>query len=239
MANISSDEPALERLANLVEPVEIVVFTAQGCPNCPHTVRAASALSDTNSMITVTVVDASEDADLAARYQVRSVPTAVVNGDLTIIGVVTQEELAHHILVLQGPDAEDSIFVSLVKSGRLDDATSRLVDGRGIPAFANLWIESTLEGRIGLSLAAENAIDENPGSLDQLVELLLPGLETENDARRGDTADLLGTIGHHSARSALEKLLEDDHPDVAEAAEDALASIEKRTRASEAESLDS
>ena len=129
-----------------------------------------------------------------------------------------------------GPGAGDSIFISLVKSGRLNDATSQLVAGRGIEAFAELWNESTLEGRIGLSLAAQNAVDEDPSALDGMVEHLLPSLETDDAARRGDTVDLLGAIGHHSARSALEKLLSDDHPDVAEAAEDALASIEERAR---------
>ncbi len=233
MANVPSDKSSLERLADLVDPLEILVFTAEGCPNCPHTVRAATALAAANSMVTVEKVDATENAELASRYQVRSVPTAVVNGDLTIIGVVTQEELAQHIVELLGPGAENSIFISLVKSGRLDDATARLVDGRGISAFAELWNESTLEGRIGLSLTAQNAVDIDPGSLDALVELILPSLETENAARRGDTADLLGAIGHSSAKPELERLLGDGHPDVAEAAEDALASIEERTRASD------
>ena len=236
MANIFSEGSAMEQLVELVEHVEIVVFTAQGCPNCPHAVRAASSLAAANSMITVSVVDAAESAELASRYQVRSVPTIVVNGDLTIVGVVTREELAQQLVELQGPGADDSIFVSLVKSGRLDDATSRLVNGRGISAYARLWNESTLEGRISLSLAAQNALDEDAGSLDTLVEQLLPGLDTDDAARRGDTADLLGEIGHQSARSALEKLLSDDHPDVAEAAEDALASIDERTRASDGDS---
>ena len=236
MTDILSDESTQDKLAELIEPVEIVVFIAQGCPNCPHGVRAAKALAASSPKVTVTVVDTGENAELAARYQVRSVPTFVVNGDLTIVGLVTHEELLQHLVDIQGSGAEDSIFVSLVQSGRLDDATSRLVDGRGLSAFAKLWNESMLEGRIGLSLAAQNAVDEAAGSLDGLVEQILPSLQTDDAARRGDTADLLGEIGHPGARAALEKLLEDDHPDVAEAAEDALASIEKRTGATDRDS---
>jgi len=228
MANTISDRSALDKLAELVEPVEIVVFIAQGCPKCPHGVRAATALAAASPMVTVSVVDAGEFAELASRYQVRSVPTFVVNGDLTIVGVVTQEELIRHLVELQGPGAEDAIFVSLVKSGRLADATARLVDGRGIAAFAKLWNESMLESRIGLSLTAQNAIDESPDSLDSLVEQLLASLTTDDAARRGDTADLLGAIGHPSARPALKNLLNDSHPDVAEAAADVLTSIDER-----------
>lgn len=221
------DIPAAD-LDGLTEPLEIVVFVARGCPNCPHGVRATTALAVRNPLLTVTVVDAAEFADFASRFQVRSVPTTVVNGDLTIVGVMTRDELVSRLAELQGPDAEDAIFISLMKSGRIEDAVARLVSGRGIAAFAKLWNESTLESRIGLSLTAQNAIEERGDSLDALVEHLLPGLDADDAARRGDTADLLGTIGHHGARAALEKLLDDEHPDVAEAAEDALAAIAER-----------
>jgi HEAT repeat protein len=87
-----------------------------------------------------------------------------------------------------------------------------------------------LEERIGLSLVAQNAVDEDPSSLDFLVDQILPSLETDDAARRGDTADLLGAIGHENARSALEKLLSDNHEDVVEAAEDALDCINERTK---------
>jgi HEAT repeat protein len=189
MAESLSNGNAQDKLADLTEPFEIVVFTVQGCPNCPHAVRAASALAAANSMVTVTVLDAGEHAELASRYQVRSVPTLVINGGLTIVGVVTQDE----------------------------------------PAFAGLWNKSTLEERIGLSLVAQNSVEVNPSSLDVLVDRILPSLETDDPTRRGDTADLLGAIGHESARTALEKLLGDSHEDVAEAAEDALDCINERT----------
>ncbi len=228
MTNSSSDGSALENLAELADPVEIVIFTAQGCPNCPHAVQAATALADANSMVSISVLDAGESAELASRYQVRSVPTIVINGDLTIIGVVTQEELAHRILESQGPGAEDAVFVSFMKSGRIEDATDRLVDARGLSAFAELWNKSTLEERISLSLVAQNAIDEEPSCLDTLVGQLLPSLEADEAARRGDTVDLLGAIGHKSARPALQRLLEDAHEDVVEAAEDALVSLDER-----------
>jgi HEAT repeat protein len=42
---------------------------------------------------------------------------------------------------------------------------------------------------------------------------------------RGDTADLLGQIGHPSAREALKSLLKDPNPDVAEIAKEALEAL--------------
>jgi len=213
----------------LTDRFALEIFVAAGCPNCPQMVSAANALSAGNPNVSVQVLDATEHADRASRYEVRSVPTTVVNGDLTIIGVLKQAELVQRLLDLQGPEAENAILKSLVNSGRINDATSRLLDGKGTEGFAELWNESVLEKRIGLSLVAQNAVEERHDALDSLVDLILPSLDSEDAALRGDTADLLGVIAHERARPALEKLLKDDLEDVAEAAADALESIDERS----------
>ncbi len=215
-----------DQLARLEEPVEILVFVAPGCPNCPHGVRAANALAAASPLVTVSVVDGFLFEELASRYQVKSVPTTVIDRGLTLIGVKTREELADRLLELQGPEAEKAIFTSLVESGRFPDAASHLLEGRGIETFADLWSRSALESRISLTLIAEEALEEDPAALNDLVLLLLPSLQVEDPSRQGDTADLLATIGHPAAREALEALLDDPNPDVAEAAADALEELE-------------
>ena len=62
-----------------------------------------------------------------------------------------------------------------------------------------------------------------------LVPGLLPNLAAEDPVLRGDTADLLGRIGHRAARNPLRTLLEDPNPDVAEIASEALEEIEARS----------
>ncbi len=119
------------------------------------------------------------------------------------------------------------LFASLVESGRHGDAARRLADGRAIEAFAELWAESTLETRMGLMLVAEEALESNPDALHELVPHLIAGLQGQgplarDEARRGDTADLLGRIGHPDARDALETLADDANEQVAEAARAAL-----------------
>ena len=51
-------------------------------------------------------------------------------------------------------------------------------------------------------------------------------LGAEDDALRGDTADLLGQIGHPGARKPLQALLHDPNPDIVEIAEEALEGLE-------------
>ena len=77
-------------------------------------------------------------------------------------------------------------------------------------------------------LAAELALEDNPAALDCIVPRLLPLLEGPDVTLRGDTADLLGRIGHPVAREPLQRLLADDNPDVAEIAQEALEALEER-----------
>ena len=83
---------------------------------------------------------------------------------------------------------------------------------------------------MGLFLVAEEALDWNPEGLDALVPLLIEGLQgdgpmSQDPTRVGDTADLLGQIGHPDAREVLEALGRDSNEEVAEAAADALEEL--------------
>lgn len=212
----------VELLGRLTEPADIIVVTAPGCPNCRQAVEAAETLASVNPRLTVRVVDATEEPELAARWRVRSVPTTVVDDALTIVGATSAEALARRLLELEGPDAEKAVLASLVAAGRFDAAATRLEREPGRAAFAALWQGSALEGHMGLMLTAEEAIAGAPDALDGLVEHLLPVLAGAEPALAGNTADLMGLIGSPVARPALEELAESTDPDIAEAATDAL-----------------
>jgi len=66
--------------------------------------------------------------------------------------------------------------------------------------------------------------------LDGAVPSLIEVLQSEDGSLRGDTADLLGQIGHQGAIPDLEELRNDPNPDVAEIAAEALEEIEARMK---------
>lgn len=222
------DQPVPHQLADLKTPVEIEVFVAPSCPNCPIGVRAANALAVSSRLVFVNVVDSMFFHERASEFHIKSVPTTVVDGGLTLVGVKSEQELISGLMARHRPGADLAVFRSLVEAGRLEAAAGRLLAGSGLRPFAELWSQSTLEARIGLTLAAQQALDEDPSSLEDLVPHLLSNIRSEDAALRGDTADLLGQIGHPSARSALQSLLADPHPDVAETAADALEEMDAK-----------
>jgi len=217
-------------LDDLTDPAALLVFADRDCPACPYLVRAVAALAAANPHISTTVVDVGRQAALADHYEIRAVPTTIVDGELTLVGVRSVDELARLILERHGPGGERIDFRSLVDAGRLDAAAGHLLERRGVGAFAELWDQSNLERRIALMLVAEMTLDQDPRALDAMVPLLISVLlrdrATEgNPSLRGDTAALLAMTGHADARAAVESLLTDPHPEVARAAKDALVDM--------------
>ena len=229
-----TDLEAVWAVAPVVEPLEhdtvILLFIGPGCPICPRQVRAAATVALASPRITLEIVDATRHPEVAREYDIRSVPTTVIDDELFLLGALPARRLAERIMERHGPERERALFASLMESGRHDDASRRLADARGIEAFAELWSRSTLETRMGLMLVAEQTLELNPEGLDPLVPHLLAGLDghgplAADEARRGDTADLLARIGHPDARPALQRMSEDANDQVAEAARAALAEL--------------
>jgi len=186
-------------LEKLEKDTDILLFISSTCPSCPHQVRSVATLTLASPRIAVEIVDATQDPEFAAQYGVRAVPTTVVDDELIMVGVIPAPELA----------------------------LAHFWEGQAVETFGELWAQSTLERRMNLFLVAEEALKVEPECMDALVPILISGLEGEgtlsqDDTRRGDTADLLGQIGHPDARPILEILSKDANTEVAEAAEDAL-----------------
>lgn len=212
-------------LQDLADPVELLVFVASGCAHCPQAVRVANGLAQENQLITTTIVDAQSNLDLARKYAVRSVPVTILNGDLTIIGVISRDELAQRILSQVGEGYDRQVFLSLVESGRFAEAAKKIREHQAGDHFLFAWRKSTTFERVALMLVAEEVREEDPSAMDGLVAGLVGVLAAPHGALRGDTADLLGQIGNVAAAPALQELLNDPNPDVAEAAAEALEEL--------------
>lgn len=230
MTNPAEVEALEEPLKRLTRDTDILLFIAPGCRVCPHQIKAVATLTLASPRIAVEIVDATQEPDFAAQYGIRSVPTTVVDDELIMVGIIPAPELALRILAQQGPDRDKVVFSALVESGRFSDAAAHIWDGHGVRAFAELWAVSTMEQRMNLFLVAEEALGAEEDCMDELVPILKAGLEgegplAEDPSRRGDTADLLGRIGHPDVRPLLELLRNDPNGEVAEAARDALEDL--------------
>lgn len=220
-----------QSLARLEQPAGVLVFVSAACPHCAQAVRAAHQVALASPRVTSTIVDAQRFEGLAAQFQVKSVPLTLVDGELGTTGAVSPQVLAAKILGRGDAEHGMRVLVSQVETGRTSDSVRRVLEGDGASELAAAWLRSAMSLRMGLLLVVEEVLEADATALDGIVEELLPALDAEDAGLRGDTADLLGQIGHASAIPALEALLSDPNPDVVEIVTEALEQIGQRGEA--------
>lgn len=221
-------EPTLQALE---KETELLLFVSPGCAVCPHQLRSAATVALASPNVVLEVIDTSQEPELAARYEVSSVPTTVVDDELIMVGVVRPDELALRLVERQGPEAAGRVFEALVAGGHVTPAAERLADGRGTDAFLALWQRADADRRQTLLRTAEESLLYDPFGLAPLAGPLVAGLEeagplTADVDLRADTATLLGFTGDDDVRSTLERLSRDPDRFVADAATSALAELE-------------
>lgn len=219
-------------LESLEKDTELLVFVRPGCAVCPHQVKSAATVALASPRVTLEIVDAMQEPELASQYEIRSVPTTVVDDELIMAGMVPAAELALRLVERQGPEEAKRVFTWLAANGHHAAAAERLADGRGTGAFVGLWTGAGPEGRVALLAMAGESLLYDPYGLNELVPELVTWLEGEgpgpdDDSWREHTAELLGTIGDPAARPVLERLADDPDRFVARAAAAALAELDE------------
>jgi alkyl hydroperoxide reductase subunit AhpF len=77
-----------KRLRKLKKGVLLQVFVTPSCPYCPQMARLAYHMALESPHITAEVIEAQEFPELSQRFNVRAVPTTLVDGKTTIPGAV-------------------------------------------------------------------------------------------------------------------------------------------------------
>jgi len=79
-----------KRLRKLKEDVRIQVFVAPACPHCPQMARLAYQVALESPRISAEVIEANEFPELSQRYQVRAVPTTIIDEKMGFAGSVPE-----------------------------------------------------------------------------------------------------------------------------------------------------
>jgi hypothetical protein len=206
---------------------QVLLLIAPMCPHCPQAVRNVLSVIVSLPHVSVAVVDVTEFGDIAEQYNVKSTPTAIINGGSTIVGAVSREEFAQKLAEASEGESLTEIIDSMVKSGRAENAAALICEKNAPEIILPILTSKEFSRRIGALFAMEEALKLNQRIFDPIVEDLTPLLFQDEAPLRGDTAELLGKIGNPAAIPALEKAGSDPDPDVREAVEEALELLRK------------
>ena len=94
-AEVAAVGTTLERLT---DDAEVLLFIGQGCPACPHQVRSVATLALASPKVSVEIVDARQEPDMAEDYGISAVPTTVINDELIMVGVIPATDIALRLL---------------------------------------------------------------------------------------------------------------------------------------------
>jgi len=86
-----------KRLRKLKKDVRIQVFLTPACPHCPQMARLAYQVALESPHISAEVIEANEFPELSQRYQVRAVPTTIINDKMSFAGSVPDDLLVDTI----------------------------------------------------------------------------------------------------------------------------------------------
>ncbi len=205
------------------------LFVAPSCPHCPSVVSATISVATSNPWIRLNVIDAVEFPKIADQFKVKSTPTIIINKAFTMVGQVSMSRLMSELVKSRVDENLTEALKSMVDNGRADDAASLLCLRNAPEAALPLFRLKEFSTRVGALVMMEEALQINPHVFDRVLDDLTALLQGDDHSLRGDTAELLGKIGDPSVIPALKKALDDDNnPDVREAIEDALASLETK-----------
>ncbi|MEJ7555088.1 MAG: thioredoxin family protein [Aquificaceae bacterium] len=104
IVQVSKREPRLsaktvEMLKGIDLPMEIMVFVTTSCGYCPSAAITAMNFAMANDNITALIVDASENMDLAERFQVVGVPKIVINrGLVEFVGAQPENSFLGYVI---------------------------------------------------------------------------------------------------------------------------------------------
>jgi len=226
---ISLTERTLSILAKFITSTKIEVMVSPVCPHCPMVVTLVSQLALTSNYVEVTVIDITLFDDFAQRYNIRAVPTLVINGQDQLVGNISEDLLVDK-LTSQAPSTfRPDSFKKIVKEGDAEKLAGMMVaDGEVYGGALELLADSDWSVRMGMMVVLEEVALRSPDLVQRIYPYLV-GLLNHGDAnQRGDIAYLLGIIGNASVLESLKVLLSDTNPEVVEAAFEAIQQIQER-----------
>jgi glutaredoxin len=222
-------ERTLSELSKFISSTKLEVMVSPTCPHCPIVVGLVNQLAIASSYLEVTIIDIILFAEFARKYNIRAVPTLVIDGQEQLVGNISEDLLVDK-LTNQSPAAfRPDSFRKIVKEGDAEKLAGMMVaDGDVYGGALELLADPDWSVRMGMMVVLEEVAMRSPDVVQRAYPYLVDLLNHGDANQRGDMAYLLGIIGDGRVLDPLKMLLNDMNPEVAEAAFEAVQKIQER-----------
>ncbi len=206
-------------------PPDALLLVAPGCPHCQAVLQALTGLVKEGAVGRLEVVNIAVHPEAAREAGTRSVPWTRI-GPFELSGEYTPAELRDWARKAAEGGAGADYLRELLEQQQLDQAVNYLK--RHPERMEDLLAlmqeeEQSLGVKFGVGAIFEALAGSD--SLRALVPRLMELADSPRADLRADAAHYLGLAGDPAARPVLERLKEDENPDVREIAAESLEAL--------------
>lgn len=222
----------IQRMLNLLDhPCRLLLFIALQCPHCPDMVRTLIPLAAHSKKIFLHIIDGSLFPETARKYKVLSAPCLILNQDFSWTGQTSQKEILNMMVRPDPSQLSPDTLKNILEQGDARWICQQMIQaGQIFEGFAALLLHSTWSVRLGAMVVVETLAEEAPDLAAQLSPLLIQAFADQEVPVQGDLLYILGEVGTPKTKAWIQKKLPGlVHPDLKDAARDALAAIEDKS----------
>lgn len=221
-----------EALARLRLPAQLRLYVAPQCPFCPEMMRRMAPLPLANERLRLSVIDGSLFPEMASADEVRAAPTLILDGVFRWTGQADPAEVIQMAADRDPSQLGADALEGIIKEGKAEQVADMMVEaGRIFPGFIDLLAHEKWPERLGAMVAMEYLAEAAPDLAAEAVGPLAKRFDSVDERVRGDLIHVFGDIGNQDIldRLAAVKADPDAGDELREAADEAMAKIQKRT----------
>ncbi len=222
-------KPAQANLDRLDIPVRLKLYIALHCPHCPGMVETLIPLALYSPLIRLDIIDGSLFEEAARKDGVLSAPCLILDDDFRWTGAVSADEITQMILDRNPEKLSADTLKNIMEQGEAEWITRQMIHaGKIFDAFITLLCHPAWSVRLGAMVVVEGLVDEVPELAADLCPMLIREFDKKDLSVQGDLLYALGLAGNKSTRHWIESRLGSfSHPDLIDAANEALTSLAK------------
>ncbi len=206
-------------------PPDVLMLLGTHCPHCPSVLGSLSELVKLGVIARLEVVNLEQRPEIGRELGVRSVPWVKI-GQFELTGLHSMAELQSWAEQAGSEQGMTKYIELLLAEGEVKRVLE-MIDNDHSLLHALIGLVSDADAKINARLGAGVIMEEYEGE-PELLALIpeLGELTRHQDARvRSDACHYLSLTHDVSVKKYIQPLLDDDHEDVREVAEESLAEL--------------
>lgn len=208
-----------------IPPAEALMLLGTHCPHCPSVLGSLSDLVKQGVISRLEVVNLEQRPEIGVELGVRSVPWVRI-GQIELAGLYSKAELQSWAEQAGSEAGMTKYIEQLLGDGEVMQVLGMIEKDHGL-LHALIGLVSDADAKINARLGAGVVMEGYEGT-PELLALIpeLGELTRHEDARvRSDACHYLSLTHDDSVREFIEPLLNDDHEEVREVAEESLEAL--------------